>query len=300
MRRLNYWKLAGLVHLMVLAAITMSCSGSKPTEQAKPESGDPPPKPAAKKEFPATGRGTLMGQVTLKGDMPALQDLTQTEDYKKKPDCHKEKELKEETWVVNAANKGVANVVVWLVPAGDYYFKMDPEKDLKEMDEMGKGGTWAKEKSIDQPICTYIPHVQVLFPAYYTPEGEKKTGQKFSIMNSATFDHNTTWKGGSRNPGANPLLKTGEKKEITVHPDGGQPINFSCQIHPWMKGYAWAFNHPYAAVTDEKGNFTIKNAPAGADVRVMYWHESMTKPAELKTIKIEPDKEVTENFQVGK
>ncbi len=43
-------------------------------------------------------------------------------------------------------------------------------------------------------------------------------------------------------------------------------------IHPWIRGYVWAFDHPYFAVTDMNGNFTIPNAQAG-NWRLMVWHE---------------------------
>ena len=41
-----------------------------------------------------------------------------------------------------------------------------------------------------------------------------------------------------------------------------------------MKGYVWAFDHPYSAVTDAAGNFTIPNAPVGA-WRLVVWHEAV-------------------------
>jgi hypothetical protein len=40
-----------------------------------------------------------------------------------------------------------------------------------------------------------------------------------------------------------------------------------------MQAYVWAFDHPYAAVTDREGNYVIKNVPAGAGLRVQAWHE---------------------------
>src|SRR5262249_7279902 len=45
-------------------------------------------------------------------------------------------------------------------------------------------------------------------------------------------------------------------------------------IHPWVNGYVWAFDHPYFAVTDAKGNFTIPDAPAGTG-RLVVWHEKV-------------------------
>src|SRR5262249_4421621 len=50
------------------------------------------------------------------------------------------------------------------------------------------------------------------------------------------------------------------------------PISVQCDIHPWMKAYIRVFNHPYFAVTDEDGKFTIKDAPAG-EWRIVVWQE---------------------------
>jgi hypothetical protein len=51
-------------------------------------------------------------------------------------------------------------------------------------------------------------------------------------------------------------------------------IGMSCGQHPWMKGYGWVFNHPYFAVTDADGKFTIKNAPAGLH-KLVVWQEEV-------------------------
>ena len=39
-----------------------------------------------------------------------------------------------------------------------------------------------------------------------------------------------------------------------------------------MKGYVWAFDHPFSAVTDAQGNFAIRDAPVGT-WRLVLWHE---------------------------
>src|SRR5205823_385950 len=67
---------------------------------------------------------------------------------------------------------------------------------------------------------------------------------------------------------------------VTV-PAGGQveikdlvaerlPMLIECGIHPWMNGKVGIFAHPYFAVTDENGNFEIKNAPAGKYRIIVY------------------------------
>jgi hypothetical protein len=50
------------------------------------------------------------------------------------------------------------------------------------------------------------------------------------------------------------------------------PIAYSCTIHPWMNGQVRVFDHPYNALTDDDGNFTIANAPQGK-FRMVVWHE---------------------------
>ena len=39
-----------------------------------------------------------------------------------------------------------------------------------------------------------------------------------------------------------------------------------------MKGYVWALDHPYIAVMNAAGKFSIPNAPVGT-WRLVMWHE---------------------------
>ena len=50
------------------------------------------------------------------------------------------------------------------------------------------------------------------------------------------------------------------------------PLKVACDFHPWMQAYWMVVDHPYAAVTDKDGKFTIPNLPVGEhEFRV--WHE---------------------------
>ena len=50
------------------------------------------------------------------------------------------------------------------------------------------------------------------------------------------------------------------------------PMKVGCDIHPWMTAWWMVVDHPYAAVTNEKGEFEIGELPDGThDFRV--WHE---------------------------
>jgi hypothetical protein len=35
-------------------------------------------------------------------------------------------------------------------------------------------------------------------------------------------------------------------------------VKLICNVHPWMSGYVHVFDHPFFAVSDKDGNFTIK------------------------------------------
>jgi hypothetical protein len=51
------------------------------------------------------------------------------------------------------------------------------------------------------------------------------------------------------------------------------PIPFKCHIHPWMSGQLRVFDHPYFALTDEKGRFELTFCPVGK-WRIVYAHEN--------------------------
>ena len=53
-----------------------------------------------------------------------------------------------------------------------------------------------------------------------------------------------------------------------------------------MTAKAAIFDHPYFAVTNAKGEFEIKDVPAGSELVLCVWHESMD-PSSLKGAKKE-------------
>jgi hypothetical protein len=50
-------------------------------------------------------------------------------------------------------------------------------------------------------------------------------------------------------------------------------IEVECDAgHVWMTAWVWVTPSPYAAITNENGEFTVANIPAGTYTLVM-WHE---------------------------
>jgi hypothetical protein len=119
-----------------------------------------------------------------------------------------------------------------------------------------------KEVEIDQPCCQFIPHALGL-----------RQGQDLLAKNSAPVAHNINW-AGFKNPGGNVLVPAGKSYTISNLVPDRTSVKLSCNIHPWMVAWVRIFDHPYFAVTDEKGKFEIKLAPAG-DYRLVSWQEAI-------------------------
>jgi plastocyanin len=117
-----------------------------------------------------------------------------------------------------------------------------------------------KRALIDQTECMYRPRVQGII-----------AGQQISIKNSDQTLHNIhSYKGAStifnqaEIPGMPPMVKQLDA--------AGQIVKFKCDVHPWMTGYIAVSTHPFFAVTDNDGGFTIADVPAGT-YTVEAWHE---------------------------
>ena len=220
-----------------------------------------------KKELPSTGWGTLKGIATYDGVPPVPRDLTpEMMKHNDKACCLAGKglELVEQTWVVNKKNAGVANVVVYLKPAPDTYFKIKDEmKTRKEV------------VTIDQPHCAFIPHVVALNPVYFDGKEHKATGQVFKVLNSAPVVHNFRILGDpSINPGFNQNMPPKAEQALDLKPQR-LPLLVNCDFHKWMSAKVWVFDHPYYAITREDGTYEIPNVPTGVPLSVHAWHEGM-------------------------
>ncbi len=120
---------------------------------------------------------------------------------------------------------------------------------------------------IENKKCSFAPHVQ--------------TGTVGSTLNAFNGDgvlHNVRL-----------FLKMGSKRRSLVNlalPAKAGPVDASratrwagtvevtCDAHTWMSAYVVLFDHPYHAVTDAQGSFSIDNVPPGT-YPLKVWHESL-------------------------
>jgi hypothetical protein len=277
------WTAALVTSTLVIALGIVGCGGDTGSGAPKPGTPAPSSGPKADSGGGSTTSGektalkadtwaTIKGKVTFAGTPPAQAKIAVPDNNKDKDYCAKG-DLNDPSLIVGA-DKGVENVVVWIRPPKDKYF--DIPADQQKPAQM--------QVKVDQPFCAFTPHVTILFPSFFDGKEQKKTGQTFEIANSATISHNTNWNpGDSRiNQGGNQILK--EKSDLPITLNAAQSkkagqedlIGLKCNIHTWMTGYIWAFDHPYAAVTKADGSYEIKNVPAGADLHLVAWQEKLT------------------------
>jgi hypothetical protein len=278
------WGSICMVTMLGVALASMGCGGDK----TGGDKGGGSPKPSAssgdnkggapkgeRSGIVPTGWATLKGRVTFEGTPPAVKDVDLV-DAAGKPNANadycKKGDIRNPLWMIDAT-KGVKNVVVWIKPPAGKFFEIPADQQKPEQAVV----------KVDQPFCAFEPHVSILFPSFYdaASKKQKSTGQTFEVVNSATITHNTNWTptNSAINTGNNKMLppKAEEKIDFKAsredRPSGEDLISLKCNIHPWMTGYVWAFDHPYAAVTKADGSYEIKNVPAGAELDVVAWHE---------------------------
>ena len=61
-----------------------------------------------------------------------------------------------------------------------------------------------------------------------------------------------------------------DRKKIFEMAEG--PVTIQCDFHRWMTAHFWVMDHPFFAVTDEEGKYTIPDLPPGK-YTLAAWHE---------------------------
>lgn len=113
---------------------------------------------------------------------------------------------------------------------------------------------------LDQKGCRFEPHVQAV-----------AAGSTLVIHNSDGVFHNVHGfhEGTTLFNLAMPRPKMQIKRKL-AKPGANF---FRCDAgHGWMSAHVWTFSHPYFAVTDEQGRFTLKDVPPGT-YTLRVWHE---------------------------
>jgi plastocyanin len=182
--------------------------------------------------------GTIKGTVRLAGTSSMSKKLPVTIDQYV---CGQEKEAED---LILAPDKGIRYAVVSLQtpPAGAKWEAPLPPAQ------------------IDQKQCVFVPRV-VVVPAGGTVE----------FLNSDRLLHNI--KSFSK---ANAPFNKAHPKARTISIVFKEPeiIRIECDLHSWMRTWVVVAAHPFYAVTNDRGEFTLGNVPAGR-YTLQIWQESL-------------------------
>ncbi len=186
--------------------------------------------------------GTLEGKVSFKGAKPAPVKIKMTAD-KKCEKMHGGKDVVSDQVVVNS-NGTLANVFVY-VKSGLAKKKYATPKEKVKFDQSG---------------CQYTPHVFGVM-----------VDQKIEITNSDETLHNVH----ALPKNSKQFNIAQPKKGMKMTQSFSSPevmVKIKCEVHNWMASYVGVLDHPFFAVSNDAGTFTIPNLPAG-DYEIEAWHE---------------------------
>ena len=208
---------------------------------------------------------TLTGLVKFEGAAPKMTNIQMSAD----PYCqsqHTSAPATEEDAVVGPGGE-LANVFVYI-------------KDIK-----GNFQAPSTPVVLDQKGCQYHPHVHAVM-----------VGQPLEIKNDDATLHNV-----HAMPNVNSQFNEGQpvqgmvstkkfdKAEIT-------PFKVKCDVHGWMKSYMAVMPHPFYAVSQTNGSFTIPNLPPGS-YTVVAWHEKYGQQEQQVTVGAKESKALNFSFK---
>ena len=171
--------------------------------------------------------GSVKGTVILKGAAPEPRKVAVTIDQYV---CGKEKNAED---LLASPQGGIRNAVVWLDKAPPGTIAATPPATA----------------TMDQKDCLFAPRV-VIVPA----------GGRIDFLNSDRLLHNL-----HSTPSNNPPFNRTQPKGRTITISFSQPeiIRVTCDLHSWMRGWVVVADHPFYALTDGEGQFTLQRLPAG-------------------------------------
>jgi len=186
--------------------------------------------------------GDLDGTFLYKGTPPTPNKIRPEKD----PEYCGKHDIFDETLTVNKDNKGIANVVVYLVDATKPKIHPDYDKTAKDKIE------------VDNENCRFSPHVLGI-----------RVGQTLVVGNKDPIAHNTKADFFKNTP-FNDLIPAKGSIEKSFNQEEATPSTLACSIHPWMNGYVLIRDNPYFAISDKDGKISIKNLPAGEHTFIVW------------------------------
>lgn len=159
-------------------------------------------------------------------------------------------EALDESLLVNPKDRGIANVIVWLVPQKGERLPVHSNHEQSRDDDV----------VLQTRSCRYEPHIVLL-----------RTTQTLAWKSADPIGHNPTWNL-LNNPGISDLIPASGSIRKQIFNAESEPAKIGCTIHPWMSGWILIRDNPSMAVSDTSGNLKLANVPARKRT-FCFWHE---------------------------
>lgn len=233
-------KIPRLKSLALSLIFLLTSCNPKPSTNPAYNSSPAEPAPSPVLTLDPSTVSTLSGSVTLDGPVPPPRPINMSAE----PACAQSHSGPVNFPDVVAGPGGALTDVVIYIRSGlgNYHFSAPASTVL-----------------LDQKGCLYDPQVVALM-----------TGQRLEIRNSDATVHNIHSLA-RLNPPWNKSQPEGETI-FESFPRAELAIPLVCNVHPWMRGYAFVFDNPYFAVTTASGKFSIPNLPPGTYI-IEAWHQ---------------------------
>jgi plastocyanin len=201
----------------------------------------PPPPPGSIPAGESIGSAAITGRVLFMGVPPERKPLNMSGEAA----CRKPGDVAlSEDLIVNP-DRTLQNAYIRVVSGlGDRIFA--PPADELRMDQRG---------------CIFVPHLLAA-----------RANQVIAFTSSDPVVHNVRTIARD-NPRFN-VSMSGRGRTVKRFFPKPEIIQVRCDIHAWMSAYIAVSEHPFRAVTDEDGSFTIEGLPAGT-FEIEAWHEAL-------------------------
>jgi hypothetical protein len=195
------------------------------------------------------GQGNISGTVRLVGPPPSIPTVLPQMDFDMCGSVARPTQS-----LLLGTNQTVRNVIVYLVG----YAQNSTSNGTNDA------------IIVDQRDCEFVPRIQVA-----------RSGVPLILKNSDPILHVVRIDSMSSTNGQRTLLKAATPyagyEKIYQLANFREPTLLqvtSGNGHEWMAAYIAVLPHPWAALTDENGRFTLRNVPVGTH-KIYVWHEAL-------------------------
>jgi plastocyanin len=139
---------------------------------------------------------------------------------------------------------------------------------------------------LDQQACRYVPRVVGV-----------QVGQQLTIRNSDPLLHNVRAESAINEPFdiGTPVQGVEVKRTFVTRE---VMVPFKCNVHAWMQAYVGVLEHPYFAVSDSSGRFSLPPLPAGT-YTIETWHERFGAQTRQVTVAASDTRDLTLTYKAS-